>query len=61
LLELAAPHLRPDGICVFQKGASYREELETASAHWQMNAEILPSVTASESVILRIRNLVHAS
>ena len=61
LLELAAPHLRPDGICVFQKGASYRDELETASAHWQMNAEILPSVTASESVILRIRNLAHAS
>ncbi len=60
LLEWTAPHLAPEGICLFQKGAGWREELESAGAHWQMEADILPSTTAADSVILRLRNLAHA-
>jgi 16S rRNA (guanine527-N7)-methyltransferase len=61
LLDWAAPHLGPGGTCLFQKGANHGEELESAAAHWQMEVEILPSVTARDSVILRIRNLAHAA
>lgn len=60
LCDWAAPHLAPDGCCLFQKGAGWREELESAAARWQMMTDILPSITAADSVILRIRNLAHA-
>ena len=60
LLEWVYRHLRPDGTCLLQKGAGHGLELETAHADWQMNVEIHPSVTATNSVILRIRNLTHA-
>lgn len=61
LLDLAAPHLAPGGVCLFQKGASHLEELESARARWQMDVEVLPSLTAPDSVVLRIRNLAHAA
>ncbi len=61
LLCWAARHLAPGGICLLQKGANYGEELESASARWQMDVDVLPSATAPDSVILRIRNLAHDS
>ena len=60
LLDLAHPHLGPDGICLLQKGATHALELETARADWQMDVDVLPSMTATDSVILRVRNLSHA-
>ncbi|MDG4646964.1 16S rRNA (guanine(527)-N(7))-methyltransferase RsmG [Roseibacterium sp. SDUM158017] len=60
LLEWTAPHLGEGGVLLFQKGASYREELESAGQRWQMTTDIVPSITAAESVILRIRNVAHA-
>lgn len=60
LLGWAHRHLRPGGICLLQKGSSYGLELETARSDWQMDVDVLTSVTAPDSVILRIRNLCHA-
>jgi 16S rRNA (guanine527-N7)-methyltransferase len=60
LLDWVHRHMRPDGTCLLQKGAGHGLELETARADWQMDVEIHPSVTAPDSVILRIRNLSHA-
>lgn len=60
LLNWVHRHMRPDGICLLQKGASHRMELETARADWQMNIDIQPSVTALDSVVFCIRNLSHA-
>lgn len=60
LLNWVHRHMRPDGTCLLQKGAGHGLELETARADWQMDVEIHPSVTAPDSVILRIRNLTHA-
>jgi 16S rRNA (guanine527-N7)-methyltransferase len=61
LLPLALRHLAPGGICLFQKGAGHGEELESLPEGWQMEVDILPSVTSADSVILRIRNLSHAA
>jgi len=60
LLNWVHRHMRPDGTCLLQKGAGHGLELETARADWQMDVEIHPSVTAPDSVILRIWNLTHA-
>jgi 16S rRNA (guanine527-N7)-methyltransferase len=60
LLEWAHRHMRPDGLCLLQKGANHALELETARADWQMDVDVQPSMTAPDSVILRIRNLSHA-
>ncbi len=59
LLAWVHRHMRPDGICLLQKGANHGLELETARVDWQMNVEVQPSITATDSVILRIRNLSH--
>jgi len=60
LLGFADRHLAMDGVCVFQKGASHLEELESARADWQMEVEIIPSVTAADAAILRIGHIAHA-
>ncbi len=60
LLPLVHRHLGPDGTALLQKGARHAEELELARADWQMDVEIVPSVTSADAVILRIRNLTHA-
>jgi 16S rRNA (guanine527-N7)-methyltransferase len=59
LLDWAHPHMAQGCVCLLQKGANHALELETARADWQMDVERLPSMTAEESVILRIRNLSH--
>ena len=60
LCRYALPHLAPNGICLFQKGARYAEELETARQDWQMDATAIASVTDLEAVLLRLENLQHA-
>lgn len=60
LLPWVHRHLIPGGTALLQKGASYRSELETVRSDWQMDLDVEPSVTAPDSVILRIRNLAHA-
>lgn len=60
LCALAQPHLASNGICLFQKGARWRDELASAQHDWQMNVEVIPSTTADDAVILKIGNLSHA-
>ena len=60
LLGWVHRHVAPSGSGLLQKGANHSLELETASADWQMDVDVLPSVTAADSVILRVRNLSHA-
>ncbi|AHM03453.1 rRNA small subunit methyltransferase, glucose inhibited division protein GidB [Roseibacterium elongatum DSM 19469] len=59
LLGYAHRHLAPDGECLFQKGAAYREELASAQANWQTDADCIPSTTAADAAILRIGNISH--
>ncbi|MBV8455638.1 MAG: 16S rRNA (guanine(527)-N(7))-methyltransferase RsmG [Acetobacteraceae bacterium] len=57
LLELAAPLLAPDGICLFPKGSEHESELTDASTKWHMRVERFPSETAPGAVVLRISEL----
>lgn len=61
LLCLSAPHLAPDGHCLFMKGTSVDAELTDAAKQWHMRAERFPSQTAQGSVILRISELSRAA
>ncbi|MEM7724005.1 MAG: 16S rRNA (guanine(527)-N(7))-methyltransferase RsmG [Pseudomonadota bacterium] len=61
LLSLAFPHLKTNGTCLFQKGASHQDELASAAAHWHMDVKIHPSVTSQDAVTLELRGLRNAS
>jgi len=39
LLALAAPHLAPNGICLFPKGETAETEIIAAKPHWHMDME----------------------
>jgi 16S rRNA (guanine527-N7)-methyltransferase len=57
LLDLAAPLLSPDGICLFHKGRNHESELTDASMKWHMRVEQFPSETGPGAVVLRISEL----
>lgn len=57
LLELAAPILRPGGVCVFLKGERAEEELEEAATRWRIDVERFPSAADPRGVVLEIRNV----
>ncbi|WP_299281496.1 16S rRNA (guanine(527)-N(7))-methyltransferase RsmG [uncultured Tateyamaria sp.] len=57
LLSLSTPHLASDGVCVFMKGARWREEIEAASTNWRFSYDAKPSNTNPEAAILTIRDI----
>lgn len=57
LLAYSFPLLKKNGVCVFPKGRSFREEIENAQKKWNFQYNAVPSVTDEESVVLVIRNL----
>ncbi|MEO8241797.1 MAG: 16S rRNA (guanine(527)-N(7))-methyltransferase RsmG [bacterium] len=59
LLSQAQRHLALDGVAVFLKGQSYRDELATARTQWSFDCEVTESRSESRSVVLRIRNISH--
>ena len=60
LCRYAHQHMAKTGVAVFQKGARYADELESARRDWQMDVEVIPSITDADAVLLRIENLSHA-
>jgi 16S rRNA (guanine527-N7)-methyltransferase len=61
LLDLAAPLLKPDAICLFLKGQTAGDELTEARKSWNMSADILPSLSDPSASILKLRNVERAS
>ncbi len=61
LLKWAAPHAHKSTVLLFPKGNSYESELTMARKHWHIGAEIIPSVTDSSSVILKIKDFERVS
>lgn len=57
LLDLAVPHLRPDGICLFLKGRRAEDELTDALTRWHMTIARVPSRTDPEGVILALSQI----
>ena len=56
LLTWAQPHAHKSTVLLFPKGNSYESELTAARKHWHIEAKVIPSVTDSSSVILRIED-----
>ncbi len=54
LLGFAARHLNKDGVALFLKGENWRKELDQAQKAWSFSCEVSTSLTAAESVILKI-------
>jgi len=61
LMHWAAPHAHKSTVLLFPKGNSYESELTAARKHWHIEAEVIPSVTDSSSVILRIEDFERVS
>jgi 16S rRNA (guanine527-N7)-methyltransferase len=60
LLELAARFLSADSVCLFLKGRSVADELTEARRSWHMVAERSPSLSQSDGVVLRVREVGRA-
>ena len=57
LLELAAPFLAPQTLCLFPKGERYNEELTLAHKAWTMNASVEQSLSDRRGVVLRLQQV----
>jgi 16S rRNA (guanine527-N7)-methyltransferase len=54
LLALAEKHRRPEGICLFPKGATVHKEIADARARWHFDLRMHPSRTDSRAAIVEI-------
>lgn len=57
LLDYTKKFLKKDGYCLFLKGKNLQNEIELAKKSFQFNYELHPSLTSSESNIIKIFNL----
>jgi 16S rRNA (guanine527-N7)-methyltransferase len=57
LLDLAAPFLTPDTVCLFPKGERFEEELTLARNAWTMKVSVEPSLSDRRGVILRLQQV----
>lgn len=55
LLGLAAPLLKPDGLCLFLKGARVEPEIAAAEQRWSFDLQRQPSWTDPEATVLLVR------
>lgn len=59
LCRYAKPHISENGVCLFQKGARYLDELATARNDWHMVYDVIPSLTDAEAVLVKIEQFHH--
>jgi len=59
LIGLAVPHLTPDGVCLFPKGARVEDELTAAKGVWHMAVERFSSPLDATSCILKVSQIRH--
>ncbi|MDX2483495.1 MAG: 16S rRNA (guanine(527)-N(7))-methyltransferase RsmG [Pseudodonghicola sp.] len=57
LLEYAERHLKPSGVALFPKGATWEKECLAARQGWNFNAEQITSKTDPDAVILKIEGV----
>lgn len=60
LLDLALPHLKPDGIALFPKGARHAEEVSDARRSWNFDLDSVPSAADPDAALLIIRKFRRA-
>ena len=57
LLQYANPLLNNGGQCLFLKGRKWREELTEAQKNWIINESVIPSLTDSSGMILKLEKI----
>jgi len=57
LLGYVHPFVEKGAVALLPKGRSFNEELTLARKSWTFELEVIPSLTSSEAVILKIRDL----
>lgn len=60
LFDMAMPHLRPGGVCLFAKGAKWREEVANANRQWSFDCAVATSKLDPNAAILTIKELSRA-
>ena len=59
LCAYAKRHLKPEGICIFPKGAQSDQEIEEARKHWSFSLEQATSKTEPQARLLILRAIEH--
>ena len=59
LLAFAQRHLAPGGVCLFPKGASWKQEVEAARKDWHFEVENHKSITDDDGAILAVKAISH--
>jgi 16S rRNA (guanine527-N7)-methyltransferase len=59
LLAYANRHMRPDGVALFPKGASWRDEVARAQEGWHFDCDTHPSATDPHGAILAVKAIRH--
>jgi 16S rRNA (guanine527-N7)-methyltransferase len=57
LLKMAKPYLGPNSIAIFPKGRSVEEELTTAKKRWNMCYTMIPSVSDSAGMLVKLEGI----
>lgn len=57
LLHLSSRHLAADGMCIFQKGAQWKDELNASQQNWRFSWTAKPSNTHPEAVVLELKDI----
>ncbi|MFN0265114.1 16S rRNA (guanine(527)-N(7))-methyltransferase RsmG [Tepidamorphus sp. 3E244] len=57
LLELTEPATTAGAKCVFPKGQNFQAEIDAANKQWKFDVDIVQSVVAQDSVILRLSSI----
>jgi 16S rRNA (guanine527-N7)-methyltransferase len=57
LLDLAAPFLAPDTLCLFPKGERFNEELTLVRKAWTMKVSVEQSLSDRRGVVLRLQQV----
>ena len=61
LLGHASLHGKTGVKCLFMKGQSYDDELTVAQKNWNIDVEVIPSMTDSSACILKIKDISRAN
>ncbi len=57
LIGLSARHLEKNGLCLFMKGANWREEVQKAEENWRFTYDAISSQTHPQAVILKVKEI----
>lgn len=57
LLKIAAPLIKSKGLCIFPKGANWKKEMNIAEKFYNIEYDLVQSITSKESFIFVIHNI----